>query len=517
MKNILQLILKYEDKIKVLLILYVLYCSFIIGVSWDEKYYQIIGKLNLNYLLSFGNIDENFFSKYRYSTFYWSFASLLSQVVPKKFEVEIYHLINSTMGLFTIIGVYQVVKRLFNKKVAKIAGVLLFFIPFFFGHLAINNKDIILTFSHIWIVYYLLKYLDKNYYFKIRFVLLLKLAILSALGTGIQLVFLGSLIPIFFIFLLINFYFKKRNLKNFVYDFLIYVFLFYAILLMFWVDAHENIFTLPIVFFNQMYSELLGWPFNLLNGIYFSSREIPYNYILVNYLYKLPEIVLFLYFISIPLIIVNFKKLKKEFQNFIYIILSVLIMLIYPNIVLQFISFAIYDGVRLFLWSVPYLIVIPSIIVYLIFKYNYIVLKYVSVLLSIFYLSSFITITPYHYTYLNILSGPKNERYQKFENDYWSTSLKELILSSDLKEQKISFYTCGVSPEIVKNYMKQKYQRSEFTNLRDAEYIVMTNRTLFSKKDNKISNCFNEYVSDNVHQVVRNGIILSAIKKINHE
>ena len=45
----------------------------------------------------------------------------------------------------------------------------------------------------------------------------------------------------------------------------------------------------------------------------------------------------------------------------------------------------------------------------------------------------------------------------------------------------------------------------------------MTNRSIFSKKDNKITNCFDEYTSRNVLQVYRNGIVLSAIKQINNE
>ena len=113
MNNFIKLFSKHEKKIKILLILYALYCSIIIGVSWDEQYYQVIGKINLDYLLSFGLIDEDFFSKYRYSTLYWSFASLISQIVPDKFNVEIYHLINTVFGLLTIVGLYQVVKKLY--------------------------------------------------------------------------------------------------------------------------------------------------------------------------------------------------------------------------------------------------------------------------------------------------------------------------------------------------------------------------------------------------------------------
>ena len=65
--------------------------------------------------------------------------------------------------------------------------------------------------------------------------------------------------------------------------------------------------------------------------------------------------------------------------------------------------------------------------------------------------------------------------------------------------------------------MKQKYRRSEFTNKIDATYVIMTNRTLFSEKNNKITNCYDEYGIENVHHIKRNGIILSLIKRNKNE
>ena len=38
----------------------------------------------------------------------------------------------------------------------------LLFYPLFFGHMAFNSKDTILAFSHVWIFYYVLKYLKNQ-------------------------------------------------------------------------------------------------------------------------------------------------------------------------------------------------------------------------------------------------------------------------------------------------------------------------------------------------------------------
>ena len=89
-----------------------------------------------------------------------------------------------------------------------------------------------------------------------------------------------------------------------------------------------------------------------------------------------------------------------------------------------------------------------------------------------------------------------------------------MILSSNLQDKKINFYTCGINSEIAKIYMKLKYGRSELTGLDKAKYIVMTNRTIFSDKEKKISNCYDEFSFKNVHEVKRNGVVLSSIGKI---
>ena len=217
------------------------------------------------------------------------------------------------------------------------------------------------------------------------------------------------------------------------------------------------------------------------------------------------------------MIIVNLKKLELLFNNFKIIIIFILFSLFYPTIVLIFIHYAIYDGVRLFIWSVPYLAIIPAITIFLIYQSRLILSKLAQItllFLFLFHIFNFLSITPYHYTYLNYFAGPKDERYKRFENDYWSTSIKELILSSNLQDKKINFYTCGINSEIAKIYMKLKYGRSELTGLDKAKYIVMTNRTIFSDKEKKISNCYDEFSFKNVHEVKRNGVVLSSIGKI---
>ena len=71
----------------------------------------------------------------------------------------------------------------------------------------------------------------------------------------------------------------------------------------------------PFEFFIKTLSFNVGWSFNLLNGDYLNSNNIPYNYLLINYFYKLPEFLIILYILAIPILF--FKKLlKSKFKNF---------------------------------------------------------------------------------------------------------------------------------------------------------------------------------------------------------
>ena len=119
MNKFFKILSENEILIKISLIIYSLYCALIVGMSWDEVYYHKIGEINLNYLLSFGLVEESFDQKFRFSTLYWSLSSLLSQIAPQKYSVEAHHIINALLGLMIFVGVYQVTKKIFNKSVAK--------------------------------------------------------------------------------------------------------------------------------------------------------------------------------------------------------------------------------------------------------------------------------------------------------------------------------------------------------------------------------------------------------------
>ena len=70
-------------------------------------------------------------------------------------------------------------------------------------------------------------------------------------------------------------------------------------------------------------------------------------------------------------------------------------------------------------------------------------------------LYNFIIITTYQYTYLNIFSGPSKNRFNKFENDYWGASIKELINKVQFdKSEAIKISACGINLKVSKRYFE---------------------------------------------------------------
>ena len=64
-----------------------------------------------------------------------------------------------------------------------------------------------------------------------------------------------------------------------------------------------------------------------------------------------------------------------------------------------------------------------------------------------------------------------------------------------INKNKITlFATCGVSLRSPEYYFKKNgYLNFKFVNDTNADYIIMTNRTVFDNKNNQITNCFDKF------------------------
>ena len=532
---------KVEISTLTLLFIFVFYCALTIGISWDLEMEIERGNERLKYIL-FQNSFENYVIATKhiggqyYPAFYTTFASFVAKLFPKKYEFEIWQLTNSLFSILTVFGIYRISSNLFNKKVGKIVFLLCFLNPIFFGHMAMNPKDTIIAFAHVWSTYIFLRYLkNQNRKDKCnRHILLGGLAI--GVGTGMRLPFLITLIPLFFFAIIDILFFKKIiskefSLKKFIIHLIVILLIAYLVTISFWPHAHKNIITEPfkLVLLLKNLNIPFGLTWGLLNGHFFYTGQPPNLYIIINFFYKSPEFILLCYAIFVYFIIANKKFFLSQFDFFWAKILLILFIFLLPTIFLIFSPYRVYDGLRLFLYLIPYFNIIPGLaIYYLIYNFNSLMPKLLlGVVGSLFayYLFIFVLLTPYQYTYLNLFIGNFSNAHKKFENDYWAISIKELVkkipketnLISNNTEIKITF--CGTPDSLVKKELKKlKNLKFEQQGLyaKDFDYVIMTNRILEDREDNILANvttCFEKFKGENLITVERNGLILSTLRK----
>jgi len=531
---------KINNIIFYLLIIFSIYCALNIGMSWDTLGNIYQGNERLKYLFSFGSYDYLDYGDQRfYPGFYTTLSTFIIKIFPKKYEIESLHLINLLFSISTIFGISKISGELFNKKVGKIVFILCFFNPIFFGHMAINQKDMLVAFSNIWSTYLIIKYL-KNQHInekRNRYVLLGSLAI--GFGLGIRIAFLSTLIPIILTSIFYVLFYKKMINENFsnkklILDLSKVFIISYILMISCWPDTHKNIFVLPFKLLFESFDEVIGIPLGLLNGSLYNTAETPIYYLLINLLYKLPEFILFSYLVFFYLVKKNFIFFKSKFKLFNTKILLLLFIITFPNLLISISPYKIYDGLRLFLYLIPFICIIPGLtIYYLIIDYKNRVSKIL--LITIFSLFAynlliFFSLTPYQYTYLNLLNGNFSKSHKKFENDYWTVTLKDLVNQIPnnkelLNKKGLKLTFCGVADDNVKFYLKKiknfKFEQVDWLT-EDYEYIVMTNRafdvrgdgeTMYADNLLNVKTCFDRFKGVDVITVSRNGLLLSTIRK----
>ena len=190
---------KVEISILTLLIVYVFYCAISIGISWDFGMEVDRGNQRLKYIfqqssfehykISLNQIGDEF-----YPAFYTTFVSFISNIFPKKYQFETWQLLNSIFAILTVFGIYRISSHLFNKQVGKIVFLICFLNPIFFGHMAMNPKDIAIAFANVWSTYIFLKYIQNqnNREKRNRYIFLAGLTV--GIGTGMRLPFIIVLV-----------------------------------------------------------------------------------------------------------------------------------------------------------------------------------------------------------------------------------------------------------------------------------------------------------------------------------
>ena len=180
----------------------------------------------------------------------------------------------------------------------------------------------------------------------------------------------------------------------------------------------------------------------------------------------------------------------------------------------------LYNGIRLFLFIIPFLSLLTAICFYYILE-NFKKSVYIKTLLGtiiiffLLFLQRFIYLTPYHYDYSNFFHPKFINTEKLYIHDYWTTSYKELmkLINANTNIKKINATYCGGDPHGIR-YLANKYSGNKvtFVPYEQADYIIMIN-TLSIDVNNK-STCYSLQPGKDIVTVNRLGVKLSVLRKL---
>ena len=483
-----------------------------IGFSWDEYFHHINGLVRFKFLNSLGEFEKyqfrnNEFYPGLYDTLSYSVSHLIFLIKKDlfiKFLAEIMHILNFTFSSLSILGLYILSKKIFNKRIALFTCLLTLMNPFFFGHMGMNSKDLIIFFSLIWFCYYFYLYCASE---KNVFKYLIYSSFFIGFGCGVRLTFLVVIFPVVMcgIVYLFNKYqenylyiLKRLFLHSFV---AILIIIFFIILC--WphmiVEIQNGNF---INFFSLIVKNTISWldgpKIGIINGEYYEVFNTPKTYFLDVLIYRIPfyftvlTLSTYIFFFSKKLVIKNYiNNFKTKF-------LTLNVITFFPIILTLVLGVNIYDNLRLFLFVIPFFCLIAafSIDQFTQFLRTGVFSKISLAFILILFLLSFyrfIILTPYQYTYVNYSYPSFKNSKGKFEHDYWGASYKELVekIKSKYNKKEIENFKiadCAGGDFTLIYYLNKslgiKKTYSDVNDLDQATHIVMNNRAFLDIYEN---------------------------------
>ena len=134
-------------------------------------------------------------------------------------------------------------------------------------------------------------------------------------------------------------------------------------MVLFWPHTHQNIFLQPFKLALESFLFGFGTPAVLFNGEIFHPNELPKSYILVNLFYKMPEFVILSFVIFLILFFKISLHFKNKFKGYNFKILTILLIIIFPNHLILASPYSAYDGLRLFLFLIPLVSNFPFLLI----------------------------------------------------------------------------------------------------------------------------------------------------------
>src|SRR6059058_3321118 len=293
------------------------------GVTWDEDVHNWYGVFALDYYLSLFSDQRalNWLNLYNYGAAFDMIAAALNKFSPLGIY-ETRHLLNGFVGLVGLAGCWKLGRVLGGARTGFLALLFLLVTPNYYGQMFNNPKDIPFAVGGVWATYYMVRILPSLPHPPWRLLIKMGLAIGLALGVRV-----GGLLFLCYLGLLLSLsgLWQAAGARRLsvigavgwtsLWRVLLPVTtVAFAVMLVFWPWAQQDPIANPLralAFFSHE-----SFPFNtLFDGRFVPANDLPWEYLPTYILLALPELLLVLLIVAIPLAAIGLTRSAEARQR----------------------------------------------------------------------------------------------------------------------------------------------------------------------------------------------------------
>ena len=482
------------------------------GITWDEEWQATYGRKILDWYMS-GFADDSVFSYqnlYFYGGAFDLAATLLDRISPLG-TYETRHLLGGMIGVLGLVGAWRLGRRLGGPRAGFLAGLLLFLVPGYWGHVFFNPKDPPFAVAMIWSLIWAVRIVDAlprpSLATTVAFGLVWGLALGSRIGAVLIAPYLGLVCLVWFVAAI-----RREGAAAALADS-------GRVLLVLLPGLVAAWCTMALVWPWAAQAPLnplraldtfahFSWGGQVLSfGRQLAATELPWWYLPGQLLVQLPEVVL-LGLAALPVVVAGLLRRAP------YALGLVLLAAFFPILYFVLMTPPAYHGYRHFLFVVPPLAVLAGLgldgtVAWLAARSRLAARAALVTLAGATALQASVMarLFPDEYIYFNSLVGGVAGAEGRFNLDYWGASLREAALSLDALAERDPEKPAGPRRVLVCGYpLSATYWLSpEFTATdtdSDAEFYVS-----FTE-----SGCDRAIPGDVVATISRMGVPLAVVK-----
>jgi hypothetical protein len=434
-------------------ILFVFYVIIIIftfldyGITYDENWHYTYGEHIVQWFSS-GFQDKGALTYWTLPLqggFSGTLARLATRISPLG-DFETSHLVNAIFGFLGVVGAFKLSRFLGGPFAGFLSVLFLILTPRFYGHTFNNPVDIPMATFSIFVVYYLIR--TVSFLPHPPKALIAKLGLVLGLALAVRVgavILVGYIVLAFCLWLAYRYLFKlktKGNNTNLNFrssllkisgTFSFICIIAYLVMLCWWPAAQIRPIYMPAK--GLWYATRFGYSIDVFfEGMVFSNKNLPWYYVLKWFLITLPEFYFIAFGVGLILVSIFLSKTKKELRlqdNRNALEIVILVAAATLPIIYTVTGVVEYDGIRHYLFVIPFLAVIAAVSIVKLFRRVF--LSFISTAVAVIVFASMaltvvdmVQLHPHQYIFFNrLFGGSIAEAADAFETDYWGNSYKE--------------------------------------------------------------------------------------------